>query len=772
MNFRKVLTSTLCLVSLGAGVQSLEAKETKSAKAQMSTKPLSKEKQNNQAATDLAQKVLNAYGGLDKIKQFQNTPIRETGKLEQISSISGSSNTLPCELITLKNKQHLKSNFMGHTVITCFDGKDCWTQQGDNALPTDRITSERVREDQMHGMLLLETLLEPDRQLKIGDPQRIKGKKCITLIVTADDGKPSKFFIDPKTFLIVRNEYEGTDSEQGIKCTKAFDFGDYRDVDGFKSPFQLTEYSGSKKVSYFEVDKIETNIKLTNNFFSLPKQNIPERLKRGTVIVPFKLISNEVVVKAKVNGEKDLYFLVDTGATQSILDTETAKTLGAVQSGDFSITTGSGAMKMQFMTLNSIRLGDLTLNDIPVAVAPLKKFSNNLLVKPAGLIGANILKRFLLTIDYPNERIELRAPKSKIDMSKGILVSTKPSLGVSGLAVDGIIDGKLELSFLLDSGAAFNHVSENLVDDLLGDTPILSVGSVKGLDAKKIETGAIKFNNLKIGDLEFNNPVFSIAPSPEKPTPGLISGGNLAIIGNPFLSQYRITIFYQDQKILFEKPISKVKEENLLNELNRITKAYRQHENLNHTLAALQILSKKAVHNVQYGAAAEILARYTFLAATNDKINKEKMDNHFVQATKYATVSKNKEIESNVLSTWAHCLLIKKHSLYMDDASSLITKALRSSPTQSYPYTVTGLMLLDKQGKAALKSYAANNPPKAVLFLNQSLMLNPASWYSLWTMHELAKTSGRKQEMAKIEKLLSKYHPNAKRVRNLANLKN
>lgn len=204
----------------------------------MSTEEQSKKFSNSSEATSLAIKIVEAYGGIDKIKKFQSRPIREVGDLEQISSISGSSNTLECELITLNTKQHLKAIFMGQTVITCFDGESCWTQQGDNALPTDKITSKRIKEDQLHGMLLLEKLVESDRPLKIGPSKRINGKKCPALIVTADDGNPSTFYIDPKTFLILRNEYEGTDSEQGIKCTKAFEFGDYRDIEGFKSPLK------------------------------------------------------------------------------------------------------------------------------------------------------------------------------------------------------------------------------------------------------------------------------------------------------------------------------------------------------------------------------------------------------------------------------------------------------------------------------------------------------------------------------------------------------
>lgn len=718
----------------------------------------------------LVDKVIRAYGGIEALKEFNQKGYKATGSLEQISSISGSSNTLDCQLISKGMKQYLKSHFMGQTVITCFDGKTCWTQQGSHAMATDKITSQRILEDQMHGLLLVEELLDKGRKIRLAKPRRLHGKKCNIIVATADDGKDSTLFIDPRTFLVVRSEYTGTDTEQGVNCTKSYEYQDYRSVGKTMAPYRLIEYSDDKKVSDFQIENLNADIKIADAVFKIPEQKIPERLRSGPVVVPFKLVANEILLKAKVNGEKELTFLIDTGATQSILDSDVAKSLGIRESGDFNITTGSGAMKMQFMTLNSLRLGDLTMNDISVAVAPLKNFASNLSIKPAGLIGANLLKRFQLTIDYPERKIELRAPDTKLEDSieEGIVVETKPSLGVSGLAVEGVLNDSLKLTFLLDSGAAFNHVSEHLVKDLLVDTPILPVGSIKGLDGKAVSTGAVRFNSLKIGDLEVKEPVFSIAPSTGKNNPGLISGGHLAIIGNPLLSQYRITIDYNSQKILFATSAKKEAESRFLSKLERIKRAYYADEKISPALKKLRRLKENALTSKQYGPAGESLAEFTYLAALTGKIKREHVDNSFTKAFQYAVMSQDDAVQGRIMARWALYYLTEKPPNYIDFASSLIGRAINTAPTESSPYSAAGIMLLDKSHvEQVKKKHNLTKTPKAVLLLNQSLMLDPTNWEALWRKYELAKANGKQKEKITLSKLLRKYYPNAMKVQSL-----
>lgn len=709
------------------------------------------------AAYNLAARVLEASGGLDRIKAFNATVCRATGKLDQISSISGSSNVFDFSITTRGREQRIEVSFMGQPVITGYDGKTCWTQQGKNILPTDEITAERVREDLDHGLLLLEHALEPGRKLRLGDVKKIRDRKTRGLIVMADDGKETTFYVDEKSHLVLRSEYDGVDIEQGVKCLKAYEYRDYRQVANTLQPFESVEYSGDSRVGVVTISNMQTGIEIPRDYFSMPVQDKPERLSRGPVTLPFKFVSGEILARVKVNNEKELVFLIDTGATQSIIDLRAARGLGSFDAQDISITTGSGAMKMNFMTLKTLGLGDLILEEVPVAVADLKGFSKVLEEGTVdGLIGANVLKRFQLTIDYDAREITLRDPDTPIDTANGVIVKTKPSLGVSGLALDGKLDDKLELTFLIDTGAAFNHVSSHLVKDLV-EEPVLSVGTIKGLDGLPVNTGSIRFRSLKIGDLDIEGPVFSLGPAESKGPAGLIAGGNLAILGNPVLSRYRITIDYRNQLIKFETTPEKQKLAGFLKEIKAVQIDYLESKEAEKALGELKKISGKALARNNKAAFALAEALIATIDGRTDRNNTRcpEIQARFRAARQDSLKSGNQDIAARVLALWALYLLESKPQDYNLKARELTTKALRTSPTEPLSYAVAGMILMDaKENGSGSKA----DKIKPVELIDQALMLDPSNWLALKAKYVLACRRGDRKETALIRKQVSRYY--------------
>src|SRR5258706_5712519 len=54
---------------------------------------------------------------------------------------------------------------------------------------------------------------------------------------------------------------------------------------------------------------------------------------RASGPIPFELAGNHIYVRARVNDSRSLWFLLDTGATASYLDTERALALGLERHG-------------------------------------------------------------------------------------------------------------------------------------------------------------------------------------------------------------------------------------------------------------------------------------------------------------------------------------------------------------------------------------------------------------------------------------------------------
>ncbi len=67
----------------------------------------------------------------------------------------------------------------------------------------------------------------------------------------------------------------------------------------------------------------------------MPEEPTIARLQQGPVELPFEYAYNQVLAKAKINGDKDAIFIIDTGASQSMMDQTYAETIGATEKSDY-----------------------------------------------------------------------------------------------------------------------------------------------------------------------------------------------------------------------------------------------------------------------------------------------------------------------------------------------------------------------------------------------------------------------------------------------------
>jgi clan AA aspartic protease (TIGR02281 family) len=548
-------------------------------------------------ARALADKILEALGGFDNFKEFNDLPCRGKGKIVQTSSISNVVNTFECDLLVKREKQKITIKFLGEPLTTVYDGKECWTKQGDSIMPSDKETARRIEEDIQHGFLLLESINEPATILQVGKPETIAGKDCDTLIVWANDGLPTTFYADKDKHIIIASSYPGIDLEQGLKIEKMYHYLDYRPIGKTIQPFKVLEFSGSKKVSETIIDSIVADDTITDATFTMPKEVVPPRLLAGPVTIPFDYSSNEIIIQATVNGTKELRFIVDTGATQSIIDKTLARQVGTPTESNLSMTTGSGSIQTEAVKVDKLSIGDLQLTNIPFATADLSTFGGAPSTRPAGLIGANVLKRFLMTIDYENQKITFADP-TKVDVPPGATaVNTTPSLGMAGMAVEGNIDGKQKVTFLIDTGAALTNVAESKVKSILSG-PLYKVGMVKGLDGKVVQTASVRFNYLDLDGLRIDKPVFSVASEPlaGQISPGIIHSKDLAILGNPTLGHYTVSFDYRGQRLIFSQSKSQKAMAEFGNKIDAIKLEWLKTNNANPAVRELSSLADSA-HN-------------------------------------------------------------------------------------------------------------------------------------------------------------------------------
>lgn len=128
--------------------------------------------------------------------------------------------------------------------------------------------------------------------------------------------------------------------------------------------------------------------------------------------VPFVATDPLPIVKVRLNGKRDAYFLIDTGAPGVVLDSETAKSLhlDVKSAGQGNFAGGQQAAVMQ-STVDSIALGGVVVRHVPIAVLPMAGAPAPKGIHIDGMVGTSFFYHFLTTLDYVHGCLVL-APRS------------------------------------------------------------------------------------------------------------------------------------------------------------------------------------------------------------------------------------------------------------------------------------------------------------------------------------------------------------------------
>jgi len=717
---------------------------------------------NSLEAKTLAANILAAAGGLAKLQAVYDLPTRASVKIADYSALSGATNSVDAQILSKRNKIRIELNVMGQLTITSYNGIISWMQQGTQVFPSDPQTTKRIKEDLEHSTMLLLKFEEANVVFAAAPEQAVEGQICDVLIVTAADGAKTTFLADKKTHMILRCEYSGTDFEQGLPATKAINYYDYRDFYGTQLAFKSIEYTNDKKTSDSVTESIVADATIDDSAFEIPAAVKIAGLKNGPVEIPFEMASNEILIKSKVNDGNEYRFIVDTGATQNVMDQVSATAVGAVSKGEFSLTTGSGFMKMANANIKSMELGPIRLENVPVAVADLPAFSAIKGVRPAGIIGANVLRRFLVTIDYAKRVLILSDPDQIQISPQAVVIQGKPTLVSAGLAVDAVLDDKVKVSLLVDTGAAFNNISESIVKPIM-TIPLLPVGSVQGVEGNKIQIGAVKFKTLTLGSMRLADPVFSVVPdvSNEKLPPGLFSGSTMGIMGNPFWSRFRVTIDYRNCRLFLEQSKERIAQDKVQNDLADINQKFVLNGDLDAAITALQAMSEAASGNktssdfIYDGTSITrinvALAQFYFEKALHTKrdVDVQLAMGQFNKTSALGRVSNSKDDLARLYALYA-IYLLKGENGAEDRLSAKRVLQTASIYSETQPEVLIGVaMLMERLGKFV---YAQK-------LLNDALFIAPSNWLALTQRYEFAKSQNNSKDVAAVTKLMQHYWP-------------
>lgn len=265
-----------------------------------------------------------------------------------------------------------------------------------------------------------------------------------------------------------------------------------------------------------------------------------------SVEIPFTLEKEMIIIQVKINNEEHR-FLFDTGAP-NIISLEIAAKLKEKRRVYKVSDSGNKSNNLQFCKVPKIEIGNAIFENTFTAITDLNISDPLSCFHLDGLIGANLMQKANLQIDYLNKKLRFFDEGAiQIDTTKGFWIPIIQSVQGSPFIYLTIGD-KTEL-FLIDTG--FNYfISSNQAEDkkntiLNKEERFTRIGATSAgiFGDHEIDTSYIySLSNFKIGGNEVQ-------------IDGRIQSDNMAnkLIGNLFLKNYTLTFDWKNKKVFFEK---------------------------------------------------------------------------------------------------------------------------------------------------------------------------------------------------------------------------
>lgn len=254
---------------------------------------------------------------------------------------------------------------------------------------------------------------------------------------------------------------------------------------------------------------------------------------------------NRVYIPASVNG-LDTHVMLDSGAEATVLDQTWAAAHGIKPSGKVVAVGTGGVQEAQLASGVTIRIGDLELKNLTVALIDLSAIEK-LIGRPMPVVlGKEVFNELVVDLDFQGKTIAFHEPAS-FKPPPG--AAETPILTANGLrSVPVSIEGRppVQMDFDIGNGSPLLVYSAfwkpaGLLDDGRPQSAGLS-GAVGGLKERKLTT---------VRTVTFGGTTFTEVPAVLFEDNGDSSESNrtLGNIGLPILSRFRLFVDYPNDRL-------------------------------------------------------------------------------------------------------------------------------------------------------------------------------------------------------------------------------
>jgi predicted aspartyl protease len=360
--------------------------------------------------------------------------------------------------------EHAPSAYRETVVITSSDGTTTTVRElvrGDDVRTIDEsgpfhsengiVGGKRWR--QTENGVTVDDAEDPGRALPERLATTVTRDPAGALIVAALNAKGwgRKDYVDPATWRVLRRERIGatgtvTTTYDDVRDDQGRVFAHHWHVDDgaerTTSEARVTEYVPGA-VSDAELARPPSRRTLV----AFPDGAAP-------VVLPTSF-DRHVFVRVTIGG-RGADFILDSGASGIVVDTELVRAVGLKTYGEHSHVV-AGRTTFARAIVPEMRIGPLVMRDIAAGVVPLS-FVRTPRVKVAGVLGFDFLAQLGVTVDYEHERVSVVPGDSYAPPADPLTRALEARLGHGVPLVTATLDGVVAERFMLDTGGEGNFL--------------------------------------------------------------------------------------------------------------------------------------------------------------------------------------------------------------------------------------------------------------------------------------------------------------------------
>ncbi len=643
--------------------------------------------------------------------------------------------------------------------VTAFDGASGWRAFGRRVTKLSDDALKLLEQEADHDPASLSHWQEPGYTFRLLGRTQYKMMPAIAIEMQRNDDSPVTFFINPETHLVTALSYKAKavskDPKQtGVETEVMLEFSDWHAVAGTMVAFNQKEYANKNYVRELVLEKINLADPVDDALFERPKEITSIQLTQP-IILPFVYLDHEILIKVRVNDRQPVDFLLDTGASQTVIDRRVAASMLLEKQGALNIASASGSLSAQTTNLAKLEVGNLAVQDAPAIICDLTAESRQLGRLIAGIIGNDFLSQFALTIDYAKQTATLSDPgKLAINPQATIVPVTHVDIAPT---IKGMINGKEEVDFLIDTGAAINSLPRTIAEKYLqGKSAQRQDGF--GLDGNPLVLMTVPVDSVSFGTQSVNNVNFAFkganAKEPARIT--FADKSTIGILGNPFWQNFIVSLNYKTGHLsLYMNPLFKAKQEISKLTAQGDTSLVVQRD---YRLAAqtYRRALNVAVAQKDQKAQAILLGRLgnTHRVMAKDLSRPDQAPvayDHFARALKLSEQLNDKPIKGHILADFS---LLYSDKGQFAEADRTISDALRFAPDDPQVNVDAAVHLYRKRQFAEMQQY-----------VNKALNLDPTNWQALWYRVKLRELYGDAQSLQAALKEILHFYPSSQLAR-------